>query len=73
MKNILFLAVLSVSLLGCEQQADNSMKENIQFIPNEEYVGDPAPTVKKDMKLTIEEKAEFEKLQKEIQKEKEAE
>ena len=37
------------------------------MVPNEEYVGNPNPTVKKEMKLTDEEKIEFEKLQKEIQ------
>ncbi|WP_316571480.1 hypothetical protein [Neobacillus sp. YIM B06451] len=73
MKYVLFLIVLSVSLLGCEQQADKSMKEKINFVPNEEYVGDPSPEVNEEMKLTGEEKADFKKLQKEIQKEKEAE
>ncbi|WP_409275073.1 hypothetical protein V1499_07455 [Neobacillus sp. SCS-31] len=73
MKYILILIVLSASLLGCEQQGDNSMKEKINFVPNEEYVGDPYPEVNEEMKLTNEEKADFEKLQKEIQKEKEAE
>ncbi|RDU38205.1 hypothetical protein DRW41_01145 [Neobacillus piezotolerans] len=73
MKYILFLIVMSVTLLGCEQQADNSMKDKINFVPNEEYVGDPSPEVNKEVKLTDEEKADFEKLQKEIQAEKEAE
>ncbi|MEH7245276.1 hypothetical protein V7114_00660 [Neobacillus niacini] len=59
--------MIAVSLLGCEQQAEESIKEKIQMVPNEEYVGDPNPTVKKEMKLTDEEKLEFEKLQKEIQ------
>ena len=70
MKTILFLLInlmIVVSLLGCEQQAEESIKEKIQMVPNEEYVGDPNPTVKKEMKLTDEEKIEFEKLQKEIQ------
>ncbi|MEH7250690.1 hypothetical protein V7111_00960 [Neobacillus niacini] len=70
MKTILFLLInlmIAVSLLGCEQQAEESIKEKIQMVPNEDYVGDPNPTVKKEMKLTDEEKIEFEKLQKEIQ------
>ncbi|SDM60637.1 hypothetical protein [Bacillus sp. OK048] len=70
MKTILFLLInlmIAVSLLGCEQQAEESIKEKIQMVPNEEYVGNPNPTVKKEMKLTYEEKIEFEKLQKEIQ------
>ncbi|MEH7113429.1 hypothetical protein V7124_13740 [Neobacillus niacini] len=70
MKTYLYLLInvmIAVSLLGCEQQAEESIKEKIQMVPNEEYVGDPNPTVKKEMKLTDEEKLEFEKLQKEIQ------
>ena len=73
MKNILFLLMnlmIVVSLLGCQQQAEESIKEKIEFVPNEEYVGDPNPIVKEEMKLTDEEKEEFEKLQKEIQSEK---
>ncbi|WP_059173911.1 hypothetical protein [Bacillus sp. FJAT-27445] len=73
MKYFLFLVIMSVSLIGCEQQAENSMKDKIQFVPNEDYVGDPSPTVKKEMKLTNEEKVEFEKLQKEILEKKEDE
>lgn len=56
-----------ISLLGCEQQAEESIKEKIQMIPNEDYVGTPNPFLKKEMKLTDEEKIEFERLQKEIQ------
>ncbi|KGM45562.1 hypothetical protein P9D43_20265 [Neobacillus niacini] len=70
MKTFLFLLInlMSViSLLGCEQQAEGSIKVKIQMVPNEEYVGNPNPVVKKEMKLTDEEKIEFEKLQKEIQ------
>ncbi|MDR7076997.1 uncharacterized lipoprotein YehR (DUF1307 family) [Neobacillus niacini] len=69
MKTFLYLLInfmIVVSLLGCEQQ-EESIKEKIQMVPNEEYVGNPNPTVKKEMKLTEEEKIEFEKLQKEIQ------
>ncbi|WP_419954245.1 hypothetical protein ACN6MT_29045 [Neobacillus niacini] len=70
MKTFLFLLInlMSViSLLGCEQQAEESIKAKIQMVPNEEYVGNPNPVVEKEMKLTDEEKIEFEKLQKEIQ------
>ena len=76
MKNILFLLMsimIAVSLLGCEQQAEESIKEKIDFVPNEEYVGDPAPILEEEMKLTDEEKVEFQKLQKEIQSEVEVE
>lgn len=76
MKTFLFLLtnlMIVVSLLGCEQQAEVSIKEKIQMVPNEEYVGKPHPTVKKEMKLTDEEKIEFEKLQKEIQSKNEVE
>ncbi len=69
MKTYLYLLInvmIALSLLGCEQQAEESIKEKIQMVPNEEYVGDPNPTVKKEMKLTDEEKLEFEKLKKEI-------
>ncbi len=62
-----------VSLLGCEQQAEESIKDKIQMVPNEEYVGKPNPTVKKEMKLTNEEKIEFEMLQEEIRLKKEVE
>lgn len=76
MKKFLFtiinLIVIS-SLLGCQQQAEESTKEKIQFVPNENYVGDPNPAVKEEMKLTDDEKKEFEKLQKEILSEKEGE
>jgi hypothetical protein len=68
MKTFLFLLInlmIAISLLGCEQQAEESIKEKIQMVPNEEYVGNPHPTIKKEMKLTDEEKVEFEKLQKE--------
>ncbi|WP_428908031.1 hypothetical protein [Niallia sp. Krafla_26] len=70
MKSFLFLlmnVLLIVSLLGCGQQAEENIKDKIDFVPNEEYVGDPHPTVKKEMKLTDEEKEEFEVLQKKIQ------
>ena len=76
MKNILFLfmsVMIAVSLLGCEQQADESIKDKIDFVPNEDYVGDPSPILKEEMKLTDEEKAEFEQLQKELQSEDEVE
>ena len=32
--------MIAVSLLGCEQQAEESIKEKIDLVPNEEYVGD---------------------------------
>ena len=76
MKNILFLLMsimIAVSLLGCEQQAEESIKEKIDFVPNEEYVGDPTPILEEEMKLTDEEKVEFQQLQKEIQSEDEVE
>jgi hypothetical protein len=63
----------AASLVGCEQHNDTSIKEKIQFVPNEEYVGDPHPVVELEMKLTPEEKAEFEKLKQEILSEKEGE
>jgi hypothetical protein len=59
--------MIVLPLLGCEQQAEENIKDKIQMVPNEDYVGDPNPTVEKEMKLTDEEKIEFEKLQKEIQ------
>jgi len=62
-----------VSLLGCEQQAEESIKDQIQMVPNEDYVGEPHPTIKEEIKLTDEEKVEFEKLQKEIQSKNEVE
>jgi len=70
MKTFLFLFInvmMVVSLLGCEQQAEESIQSKIQFVPNDDYVGEPHPTIKEDMKLTDEEKIEFEKLQQEIQ------
>ncbi|WP_338453073.1 hypothetical protein R4Z09_15100 [Niallia oryzisoli] len=76
MKTFLFLfmnIILAVSLLGCEQQAEESIKDKIQTMPNEEYVGDPHPEMKREMKLTEEEKVEFETLQKEIQSKNEVE
>ncbi|RHW43544.1 hypothetical protein D1B31_02515 [Neobacillus notoginsengisoli] len=73
MRIILFAILLSGVLMGCGHEADTNMKDKIQFVPNEDYVGDPSPTVKEEMKLTPEEHAEFEKLQKKIQEEKEAE
>lgn len=62
-----------VSLLGCEQQAEESIKDQIQMVPNEDYVGEPHPTIEEEIKLTDEEKVEFEKLQKEIQSKNEVE
>ena len=76
MKTFLFLLInvmIVVSLLGCEQQAEENIKDKIQMVPNEEYVGDPHPTIKEEIKLTDEEKIEFEKLQKEIQSRNEVE
>ncbi|MEH7179881.1 hypothetical protein [Neobacillus vireti] len=76
MKTFLCLSInlmIVLSLLGCEQQAKESIKEKVQMVPNEEYVGNPNPSIKKEMKLTDEEKIEFEKLQKEIQSKNEVE
>ena len=70
MKTFLFLLMNTLiisSLLGCEQQAEENINDKIDFVPNEEYVGDPHPTVIEEMKLTDEERVEFEKLQEEIQ------
>ena len=75
-RNLLFLLinVFAISFLfGCEQQAENDVKDKIQFVPNEDYVGDPHPVVKEEMKLTDEERKEFEQLQKRILSEKEGE
>ena len=47
MKTFLFLFInvmMVVSLLGCEQQAEENIKDKIQFVPNEDYVGEPHPT-----------------------------
>jgi hypothetical protein len=76
MKTFLFLFInvmMVVSLLGCEQQAEESIKDQIQMVPNEDYVGEPHPTIEEEIKLTDEEKVEFEKLQKEIQSKNEVE
>jgi hypothetical protein len=76
MKTFLFLFInvmMVVSLLGCEQQAEESIKDQIQTVPNEDYVGEPHPTIEAKIKLTDEEKVEFEKLQKEIQSKNEVE
>lgn len=76
MKKFLFLLVTIVfaaSLTGCNEQANEDVKAKIQSFPNENYTGDPNPVVKEEMKLTEEEKAEFQKLQQEILSEKEGE
>ena len=76
MKTFLFLFInvmMFISLLGCEQQAEESIKDQIQMVPNEDYVGEPHPAIKEEIKLTDEEKVEFEKLQKEIQSKNEVE
>lgn len=65
-KTFLFLILIIGLLAGCSDQADIEMKDQIQFEPNEEYVGDPHPEVEKEMKLTEEERQEFEQIQKEI-------
>lgn len=71
---ILFINLLAISFLfGCGQQAENNVKDKIQFVPNENYVGDPHPVVKEEMKLTDEEHKEFEELQRRILSEKEGE
>lgn len=66
----LLLFMFAGTLLGCQQQADENIKEKIQFVQNENYLGDPNPTVKEDMKLTDEERKEFEKVKQEILDEK---
>ncbi|WP_338469667.1 hypothetical protein R4Z10_12690 [Niallia sp. XMNu-256] len=76
MKSFLFLLMsmlIVFSMAGCEQPAEESMKDKIDIVPNEEYVGDPNPPVHVEMKLTPEEQAEFEKLKQEIQSEVEVE
>lgn len=65
--------VLVGSLLGCQQQAEEDVKDKIDFVPNEDYVGDPHPVIEEKMKLTDEERKEFEQIQKEILSEKEGE
>lgn len=75
-KIVLFLllnSMVSVSLLGCQKQADEDIKAKIKFVPQEEYKGDPHPVVKEEMKLTEEEKAEFKEIQQEILSKKEGE
>ncbi|HEY2420918.1 MAG TPA: hypothetical protein VGI04_05870 [Neobacillus sp.] len=72
-KYLILLMGLTVagSLLGCQQQADQDIKDKIQFVPEKNYVGDPHPVVKEKMKLTDEEKQDFDKLQQEISSQKE--
>lgn len=63
MKKITLFFIIIVGLLvGCQNQADVEIKDQIQFEPNEEYVGDPHPPVEQEMKLTEEEQQEFEQL-----------
>lgn len=69
---IIVMSLLSVaSLTGCQDSNGTSIKDQIQFVPNEEYVGDPHPPVEIEMKLTPEEREEFEDLRQEILSEKE--
>lgn len=65
-KTFLFLILIIGLLAGCSDQAEIEMKDQIQFEPNEEYVGDPHPVVEGEMKLTEQEQAEFEQIQKDI-------
>lgn len=70
----LLISVMAIGpLAGCGQHAEEDVKDKIQFVPNEEYVGDPQPVVKEEMKLTDEERKEFEELQQRILSEKEGE
>ncbi|WHY88886.1 hypothetical protein QNH39_14055 [Neobacillus novalis] len=66
-------SIVAALLLGCQQQADDNIKAKINFVPNEDYVGDPHPVVKEEMKLTNEEKLEFEKVKQEVSSNKEGE
>lgn len=70
MKKILLFLFLFIivagSLTGCQQQTDKDIKAQIQSVPNKDYRGNAHPTVKEDMKLTEEEKADFKELQQEI-------
>lgn len=68
---VLLSVIITGSLIGCEQQADQNIKDQIKSVSNKDYVGNPQPVVKEEMKLTKEERAEFEKLQEEIMAEKE--
>jgi len=71
---LLIPLLATVSLFGCQQQDDiQRLQEKIQFVPNQDYVGDPQPVIKEEMKLTDEERKEFELLQKEILLKKEGE
>lgn len=65
-KTILFLLLMVSLLVGCQQQAEVDIKEQINFEPNEDYVGNPHPVVEKNMKLTEEEQLEFEQIQKDV-------
>ncbi|MCH6267646.1 MULTISPECIES: hypothetical protein [Neobacillus] len=76
MKKFLFLlltVMIASSLTGCGEQANEDLKAKIQSSPNENYKGNPHPVVKEEMKLTEEEKAEFNKLKQEIMSTKEGE
>ncbi|WP_053362676.1 hypothetical protein [Bacillus sp. FJAT-27251] len=68
---IIMSLLTAASLIGCQQANDTSIKDQIDFVPNEEYTGDPHPVVEVEMKLTEQEKAEFEQLRQEILAEKE--
>jgi hypothetical protein len=72
-KFLILLMGLTVigSMLGCQQQADQDIKDKIKFVPNKDYVGDPHPVVHEKMKLTDVEKQEFDKLQQEVLSQKE--
>lgn len=75
-KTVLFLLMNVVSaglLLGCQQQGNENIKDKIQSVPNEDYLGEANPVVKEEMKLTNEEKQEFEKLKQEVLSNKEGE
>lgn len=74
-RNLLFLLINIMAigfLFGCGQKTED-VKDKIQFVPNENYVGDPHPVVKEEMKLTDEERKEFEELKRRILTEKEGE
>lgn len=65
-KTFLFLIMIVGLLAGCQDQAENEMKDQIQFEPNEDYVGVPHPELEAELKLTDEEQKEFEAIQKDI-------
>lgn len=68
---LLFVLVMAGFLAGCQQNKQETIIDKIQFVPNKSYIGDANPIVKEQMKLTEQERVEFEKIQHEIMSEKE--